>query len=90
MSGGHFSNNYWILENLAEELNEDINRIIEARKKEDEHDWYYFSEETLAKIIQTKETLEKVSKMFKRVDWLLSGDDGEDSFHRRWKEENLN
>jgi hypothetical protein len=25
--------------------------------------------------------------MAQRVDWLISGDDGEESFHQRWKEE---
>ena len=31
--------------------------------------------------------LKKAATMAQRIDWLVSGDDGEESFLRRWSEE---
>jgi len=36
---------------------------------------------------ETIDILEIAEAMVQRVDWLLSGDDGEESFRSRWAEE---
>ena len=76
MSGGHFDYNQY----RCEEIADDIERLI-ARNN--------FSEETLAKFRLAAETCRLAAKMAQRVDWLASGDDGEETFHQRWDEEGL-
>jgi len=46
-----------------------------------------YNETTLARFAEARDTILKASKMIQRMDWLLSGDDGEDCFNRRWEEE---
>ena len=85
MSGGFFD---YIQGRLDYEVCEGIRNLIENNDKEDE--WGHkrgFSKETLDKFKEALETVEKAAKMIQRVDWLVSGDDGEECFHRRWKEE---
>lgn len=50
---------------------------------------YYpdYTEETLQEFRNGVEILRKAYVYTQRIDWLLSGDDGEDSFHRRLKDE---
>lgn len=53
---------------------------------------YNFAPETVEKFKEALTTLRKAEIMAQRIDWLVSGDDGEESFHRRWNEDlnNLN
>lgn len=46
-----------------------------------------FSEETLAEFKKAVHILKQAEIYAQRIDWLLSGDDGEESFHERLKEE---
>lgn len=46
-----------------------------------------YSPETLAKFEEAVRTLRRAEIMANRIDWLLSGDDGEESFHKRWDED---
>ena len=48
---------------------------------------YKFSEATIAEFRKGLDYLRKAYIYAQRIDWLLSGDDGEDSFHERLKEE---
>ena len=41
----------------------------------------------IEKFRETEHCLRRVAEMVRRVDYLLSGDDGEESFLRRWKTE---
>lgn len=43
--------------------------------------------EIIEKFRETEHCLRRVAEMVRRVDYLLSGDDGEESFLRRWKTE---
>jgi len=43
--------------------------------------------ETIEKFREAAHTLRQAAEMAQRVDWLVSGDDGEDSFMRRWEKE---
>lgn len=46
-----------------------------------------YSDETIAEFKNAIEILKKAYIYAQRIDWLLSGDDGEESFHERLKEE---
>ena len=46
-----------------------------------------FSKETLAELKKAVHILKQAEIYAQRIDWLLSGDDGEDNFHERLKEE---
>ena len=46
-----------------------------------------FSEETLAEFKKAVHILKQAEIYAQRIDWLLSGDDGEETFHERLKEE---
>lgn len=46
-----------------------------------------FSKETLAEFKKAVHILKQAEIYAQRIDWLLSGDDGEESFHERLKEE---
>ena len=86
MSGGSFDYNQYKLEMIADE----IENIIENNEKETE--WGYkieYTKETIKKFQFTINRLRETSKMVQRIDWLVSGDDGENDFHERWKNEKL-
>ena len=46
-----------------------------------------FSKETLAEFKKAIHILKQAEIYAQRIDWLLSGDDGEETFHKRLKEE---
>lgn len=46
-----------------------------------------YSDETIAEFKNGIQALKKAYIYAMRIDWLLSGDDGEESFHERLKEE---
>lgn len=56
---------------------------------EDGEEPYYrdWSEETVAEFRRAVTVLKRASIYIQRIDWLLSGDDGEETFHKRLKEE---
>lgn len=99
MSGGHFEYKQYHVNELAEEMDRLIAKAAKVAEEikdtpEDPSDpnycwdrYYLFSDETLAKFIEARDTLRRASVMAQRVDWLVSGDDGEESFHRRWEED---
>jgi hypothetical protein len=88
MSGGHFKYQQYRLNDIASQIKE----LIESNDDESLNEWGYrrghgYSTETIEKFKIAVDTLEKAAIMAQRVDWLVSGDDGEDSFHRRWNKE---
>ena len=84
MSGGHFGYQQYRLHDMAEMIDE----LIAGNGQPDTfgHARSY-SPETIAKFKLASETLEKAGAMAQRIDWLVSGDDGEETFHARWAEE---
>jgi nicotinic acid mononucleotide adenylyltransferase len=88
MSGAHFEYQQYRIEDIARSIEE----LIESNDDESLTEWDTrrgegYSAETIEKFKTTIDTLRKAAIMAQRVDWLVSGDDGEDSFHRRWAEE---
>lgn len=79
MSGGTF--NY--LQNLIDTCAYDVKEYTENYGDT-------CTEETIDKIKECYQTLEKAGKMLQRVDWFCSGDDGEEAFNRRWNEDKVN
>ena len=76
MSGGHFDYQQFKCDEMAEE----IARIIAVDSR-------HYSPETIAKFREAETTMRRAGQMAHRIDWLVSNDDGEESFHRRWAEE---
>ena len=88
MSGGHFGYQQYRLHDIASQIKE----LIASNDDESLNEWGYrrghgYRAETIEKFKIAVDMLEKAAIMAQRVDWLVSGDDGEDSFHRRWAEE---
>ena len=109
MSGGHFSYYQYHIEQIANEIEEEINGheldgyevqdyIKEYFLEDNEAEYvrknkhtipakFYYSKETVAEFRKAVRLLRKAYVYAQRIDWLLSGDDGEDNFHRRLKED---
>jgi len=84
MSGGHFDYDDYKLQSIADS----IKNAIDMNNKED--DWGYsydFSKETLDEFKKGIELIKNAQIYAHRIDYLLSGDDGEETFHERLKED---
>ena len=86
MSGGHFDYIQYRIEQAADEVEQYI-RFCDGGEA-DGYDYKPdYTRETIAKLKECELTLRRAAAMLQRVDWLASGDDGEDCFHKRWEEE---
>lgn len=88
MSGGHFDYDQYRIDQIAE----DISQIIRNNKNEELDEWgskkgYFFPDEVIEEFKKAVQILDTAYVYVQRIDYLLSGDDGEDSFHSRLKEE---
>lgn len=84
MSGGHFNYAQYHITQMAE----DIDTLIRNNKQPDEYGYVRdYTPETLKRFQEAVDTLKAAHAMVQRVDWLVSGDDGEESFHERWDKE---
>ena len=84
MSGGHFNYKQHTLLDMADDIGSQI--LINDSKEKNE--WgndigNRFSPETIAEFEVAVKVLKLAYVYAQRIDWLLSGDDGEDSFHKR-------
>jgi hypothetical protein len=79
MSGGHFEYQQYRLNDLAGE----VERLIATNGN---NEWRNYSSETIAKFKEAVDVLRKAEEMLQRIDWLVSGDDGEETFHKIWAE----
>lgn len=82
MSGGHFNLTARDLENLSEELGE-----IPMYNRPGQEDYYDFSGDTLERIAFASKLVYIAAKMLERVDYLVCGDDSEETFHKLWEDE---
>jgi hypothetical protein len=88
MSGGHFDYAQYRINDIAVEIDE----VIESNDDQTPNEWgekkgNEYPPAIIEKFKEAAHTLRQAEEMAQRVDWLLSGDDGEDSFLRRWDEE---
>ena len=86
MSGGHFQYKQWEIGNIADE----VEQLILTNDSEKKDEWgdrkgYHYSPETIEEFKKGLVLLRQAHVYAQRIDWLVSGDDGEDSFHRRLK-----
>ena len=90
MSGGTFDHKQWQITNIADEIEQLI--VNNGAKRESRKDWEDEYETTYPPdIIAEFKTAVKYLKLAymytQRIDWLVAGDDGEDSFRKRLKKE---
>ena len=88
MSGGHFDYLQYRIHDIAEQIKE----LIASNEDKTPCKWgefvgRHYSPETIQRFKETEHTLRQAAEMAQRVDYLVSGDDGEESFHSRWGEE---
>ena len=91
MSGGRFG---YIQNRLDWEVIEKLEEIIERNGagdvSEDYRDSEYFEElspETVEEFRKGLELVKRAAVYIRRIDWLVSGDDGEETFHQRLAED---
>lgn len=91
MSGGHFDYDQYRIRQIADSIDQLIRQ--NGKKKdykvsewEDEH-YYEYPAEVIEKFKEGYDTLRKAEIYAQRIDWLVSGDDGEESFIERLKED---
>lgn len=90
MSGGKWDYAQYKIDMIAESLESIINRNnsnLEDGYDEDGNWNYGLSEETIDEFKKGLATLRKAFVYAHRIDWLLSGDDGEETFHERLKKD---
>lgn len=87
MSGGRFDYLQYRFTEIVDVIEQEIiDNNAEPRPK----DWFEpnnFREETIAEFKKGIEYIKKAQIYVQRIDWLLSGDDDEESFLKRLKEE---
>lgn len=84
MSGGHFDYKQYTIDYIADE----VESIIARNEPYHENSWaYHFSDETVAELKKGLNLLRQAAIYTQRIDWLVSGDDGEETFHKRLKDE---
>ena len=103
MSGGAFDYNQYKIRDIADDIEYQIEKNGKKKTDEElkewpyQPDWYEKYPEDLYHYKYPDEVIEKFKEAVKilriaeiyahRIDWLLSGDDGEDSFLRRLKQD---
>jgi hypothetical protein len=103
MSGGAFDYNQYKIGYMADQIEETIIKNgVEKTPEEIKDDWhndewyekypedkfhYKYPDEVIEKMKEAVKALKIAQVYAQRVDWLLSGDDGEESFLRRLEEE---
>lgn len=86
MSGGYFEYNQYKIYQIAEELEDVIlknGKKRERRESWEDENYYEYPPEVIAKFKEGLEFLKKAHIYAHRIDWLLSDDDGEQSFLER-------
>lgn len=97
MSGGHFDYEQYKIDRIANDVEEIIKEQRAMRKSIEKGDevvrWGYimkiddlYSDKTIAEFKKGLCLLKKAAIYAQRIDWLVSDDDGEESFHKRLKE----
>lgn len=88
MSGGYFDYNQYRIGQIAD----DIDLLISNNDRTDQNEWgrpygSNFPKEVIEKFQEAVIVLRKAQIMAQRIDWLVSADDGIESFLKRWDED---
>jgi hypothetical protein len=86
MSGGAFDYMQYKLNNLADGIENEIDR---NNMGPDQWGWtgHNFSKETMRKFKEGADLCRRAAIFAQRIDWLVSGDDGEETFHKRLEDD---
>jgi len=95
MSGGAFDYNQFHIKNIADSIEQEILKNGREKTKEElENNWYpddlkhYEYPEEVILQFKTAVALLRITEIYvHRIDYLLSGDDGEETFLNRLKED---
>ena len=100
MSGGYFDYNQYRINDIADSIERKLNRQGKEKPKDelygdkeyyekypDEKYYYTYPEIVQEKMWEAVKQLKIAAVYAQRVDWLLSGDDGEESFIKRLEED---
>ena len=94
MSGGHFEYEQYKITTIADSIESVIEKNkkpIDPRDKDnywtDQEFYHDYPDEVIEEFKKGVELLKKAQIYAQRIDWLLSGDDGDDTFLRRLKED---
>jgi hypothetical protein len=83
MSGGRFDYLQYRITEITDAIEHEI---LTNNDEPNNEDWFYannFKDETIAEFKKGVQLLKEAQVYAQRIDWLLSGDDGEDTFHLR-------
>jgi len=89
MSGGHFDHIQYRLPEVIDSINEEIRNNNAEERPQDFFKPNAFKEETINEFRKGIEFLKIAQIYAHRIDWLISGDDSEESFHERLSEDLL-
>ncbi len=87
MSGGRFDYLQYRFAEVADAIKQEIRNNNAAPRPEDWFEPYNFNKKTIEEFKKGVDYIEKAQIYAQRIDYLLSGDDGEDTFHERLKED---
>ena len=94
MSGGHFNYDQYKIGYIAESVESLIERNRTPVDKRDrwgewdDREFYYdYPDEIIEKFKEGLKILRQAEVYAQRIDWLVSGDDGEESFLKRLKQD---
>lgn len=84
MSGGHFDYKQYHIDCIIEQLEQDLDKITNT----EEDSFYKEIPEDIVKKFKVGLDVLKAAKIYaQRIDYYMSGDDGEECFRRRLDEE---
>ena len=84
MSGGHFNYKQHHLLDMADDIGSEIlNNDSKEKNEWGDNIGNRYNPETIVEFEKAVIKLKMAYVYAQRIDWLLSGDDGEDSFHKR-------
>ena len=94
MSGGHFEYSQYRITDIYDTIESEIKQNNKVIPNNERDSWVKpgskyseWSDKTIKEFKKGVELLKKAQVYAQRIDWLLSGNDGEESFHERLKEE---
>lgn len=96
MSGGHFEYTQYHIGNIADTIESIIRKNGKPKEKDELYSWdiendnlnhYKYPDNVIKEFKKAVMVLKKSEIYAQRIDWLLSGDDGDETFIERLNEE---
>jgi hypothetical protein len=92
MSGGHFDYNQYKIRDISDSVEQVIRNNNKKKEHPIEYSWeseyhYEYPPEVIEKFKEGLVILKLAEVYTQRIDWLLSGDDGDETFLERLKED---